>query len=272
MRSSALQTDFVIPELAIEPDTGRAVHVGAVVRTPAGWLYDNVDRYIATARSICSDVGDGIRVAYDSRLTASQGTAGRYIVPAGIGRSIAATMAAAISAVVGSETTIVVFGPEFAEFSGDDEELRDLVAADIAGIVGTHYPIRGHGPIMTMMPYLTQIAGGVVLAGRPRTNRGDSHAAELMQERTSRAIGRAYRAFGQQLFPDSYNQPGQIVTDFPAWPYLVDAVAIEGGRAAFAVNPPLNEAEAAAAIQETVAIALIKLGLSVEPSEPTRAF
>lgn len=257
-----------IPEISFSLETGRAVAIGRT-EAPAG-LLSNVERYVATALSLLSDLASGIHVAYDRGLRGNKGGSARIVVPAGSNAHLAAALSSLNGSDVDTTHLIVVFGSEFSGWRGPDAAMRALVAADLTVVIDRLYPIESSGPISRMLPYLTQIAGNVLLPGAPAGE--DDLARQIeMTDRVGQAIGRAYRGFAQTLYPDAPNAFGQLASDFPAWPYLADMVAEQAGLVAPSMLLPVSQEDAATVIQAVVAQSMRNLGVEVIPATVKRA-
>ena len=163
---------------------------------------------------------------------------------------------------VGGLDALVTLGPGFVAWDGDDERLREVVASDVGRVTCLLYPARAEGPLSVLMPWLLQVAAETVAHGatEPGTAR----------ERAERSAARAFTGAAQQNY-DSWNAHGQMLTDHPAWPALVEATMDEAVAAASRIRVPANLETLAVAAHGALAAALTGLGVKVVPGTGSQA-
>lgn len=269
MAGRAINAELVISEVTVNLDTGKVTGVGRLPVEGASAAHSIAQRYSNIAKRLLNDDTMQLHIGYDPALVSANGASGRFVAVLSKTPSAQAALWRTVEADTGARDLLVVFGPEFSDWVGDDDALEEIVAVDLTTLVETLYPIICDGPIKIMMPYLTQIAGNILLAGgNPHHQPPDPDGGErVMPSRVEKAIGRAYRSFAEtHIGAATPNMFGRLLTNFPAWQFLADSVAREASSRI--VPPPMNISILVYSIRAVIAAAVERFEISVVPAEP----
>lgn len=263
--------DLLISEVSVNLDTWRVTGVGRLPLEGAAAVHGMAARYLGLAESMLKDAATTMHLAYDPELVGNNGAAGRFITAVAKSPSAKAAIWETTEMDAGHTDSLIVLGPQFVDWAGSDEQLAELVAVDLTGLIETLYPLQCEGPIKVMMPYLTQIAGNVLIPGGDPTARPPSPAGSdrELPSRVEKAIARAYRSFADaHMGASESNQFGRLVTAYPAWQYLADTVGREAGVFAQTVSAPMSIPTMVYSIRSVIARAVSQFGIPVAPAAP----
>lgn len=209
------------------------------------------ERYLATAATMLADCGSCLHLLVDvTPREGDQPTARRVImVPDGI--SMARFMEN-MGNPVKRHDALIVLPPDVREPALDSDEFREQVATDLAYILERLYPLQGKGPIAPMLPWLTRLAGAILLFGHRSPEDGAGRAR--------RATARHLAAGAMESF-DSWNARAEFLTAYPSWPYLAEEVAHAATMAAATLVSGLTMEAAAAMVRGVMAQAMENLDL-----------
>lgn len=243
--------------VSIDTDLERGSAHGQVDTSRQMEVADLAARYLAVAERLLSGSADLIRFGYDPALSVAGGGS-RYIASGDAGNRILMACCEAIGVEAGPADIAIVFGPSLVSMRTTPELFMEMVADDLTAIIRAAHPVECKGPIATLMPFLVQVAGNIIIPGHDEAETGESR----MTGRKKRAIGRAFNAIAHGHY-GSDNAHGKVVTDHPAWLPLANAVAESSVAFAQGSARPLDRNALAYLIQQAIARAMRACDITV---------
>lgn len=240
--------------VSYEPETDR---IGPEPQVPQEMLAvaaEAAGRYAALAALMAEGAGEWLHVAFDPGLALGDGRGPRHLGIATTAPNLAVEVERVTGRPIGTLDALVTLGPGFIAWDGDEERLREVVASDIGRVTCLLYPARAEGPLAVLMPWLLQVAAETVAHGATEPG--------VARDRAERSAARAFTGAAQANY-DSWNAHGQMLTDHPAWPVLVEATMAEAVAAAARIRGPASLETLAHAAHGALAAALSGLGVRV---------
>lgn len=269
---------LLIAEINLNTDTGRAIGVGVLPEDGATEVHATAGRYLDAVATMIANGHEQVHVAFDAGLQQNSLNGGRYLFVAGTNPQLANVVADTLNIDIDPNSIIAVLGPEFCGAEMSDEALRQTVAADLTVVFEVHYPIVATGPLADMMPYLTMIAGQIILQG----SYGGDRMVEIQEgpvtkmipaseHRPLKAVGLAWHTFAQIKF-GNFNQYMILEQHYPAWNELSYLVAEQSAVLALGIEEPLSLRMVGYSVHEVITRVMDNIGIGVQPMELSERF